>query len=146
MSILYHPSKDNVVADTRLSMGSTAHVEEGRKEIAKELHRLAHLEVCLVDSSKGRFVLMNECESSLVVEVKDKWMISKKESWKKLIVTGFIAKFLNCQQVKVEHQRACGMAQNIALPQWKWEMINMDFITRLSRSHRKHASIWVIVD
>ncbi|WMV30480.1 hypothetical protein MTR67_023865 [Solanum verrucosum] len=35
-----------------------------------------------------------------------------------------------------EHQRPDGMAQNIEIPEWKWEMINMDFITGLSRSHR----------
>ncbi|WMV50877.1 hypothetical protein MTR67_044262, partial [Solanum verrucosum] len=35
--------KDNVVADAfnRLSMGSVAHVEEERKELAKDVHRLA---------------------------------------------------------------------------------------------------------
>ncbi|WMV42223.1 hypothetical protein MTR67_035608 [Solanum verrucosum] len=48
--------------------------------------------------------------------------------------------------IKVEHQRPCGVAQNIALSKWKWEMINMDFITGLMRSRRQHDSIWVIVD
>ncbi|WMV33577.1 hypothetical protein MTR67_026962, partial [Solanum verrucosum] len=31
--------------------------------------------------------------------------------------------------VKVNHQGPCGMAQNIDIPKWKWEIINMDFIT-----------------
>ncbi|WMV24393.1 hypothetical protein MTR67_017778, partial [Solanum verrucosum] len=39
-----------------------------------------------------------------------------------------------------------GLAQRIELPEWKWEMINMDFITGLPRSLRQHDSIWVIVD
>jgi len=38
------------------------------------------------------------------------------------------------------------MAQDIELPEWKWEMINMDFITGFPRSRRQHDSIWVIVD
>ena len=38
------------------------------------------------------------------------------------------------------------MAQEIKLPDWKWERINMDFITGLPRSRRQHDSIWVIVD
>ncbi|KAH0781716.1 hypothetical protein KY290_001314 [Solanum tuberosum] len=46
----------------------------------------------------------------------------------------------------VEHQRPDGLAQNIELLEWKWEMINMDFITSLPRSRMKHDSIWVIVD
>lgn len=29
---------------------------------------------------------------------------------------------------------------------WKWETINMDFVTRLLRSRRKFNYIWVIVD
>ena len=43
MSILYHPGKANVVADalSRLSMGSTAHVEEEKRQLAKDVHRLA---------------------------------------------------------------------------------------------------------
>ncbi|WMV49632.1 hypothetical protein MTR67_043017 [Solanum verrucosum] len=47
MSILYHPGKANIVADAlnRLSIGSTTHVEEEKRELAKDVHRLAHLEV-----------------------------------------------------------------------------------------------------
>ncbi|WMV41915.1 hypothetical protein MTR67_035300 [Solanum verrucosum] len=58
----------------------------------------------------------------------------------------FVVKCPKCQQVKVEHQRPGGMAQNIEIPEWKWEMINIDFITGLPRSRRQHDSIWVIVD
>ena len=47
MSAHYHPGKDNVVADalSRLSMGSVAHVEEERKDLVKDVHRLACLGV-----------------------------------------------------------------------------------------------------
>ncbi|CAN4093458.1 unnamed protein product [Withania somnifera] len=34
----------------------------------------------------------------------------------------------------------------IEIPTWKWDMINMDFITGPPRSFRKFDSIWVIVD
>ncbi|WMV32575.1 hypothetical protein MTR67_025960 [Solanum verrucosum] len=61
-------------------------------------------------------------------------------------IAEFVAKCLNCQKVKVEYQRPGGMAQNIELLEWKWEMINMDFIIGLLRSCRQHDSIWVIVD
>ncbi|WMV09812.1 hypothetical protein MTR67_003197 [Solanum verrucosum] len=61
-------------------------------------------------------------------------------------IAEFVAKCPNCQQVKVEHQRPGGMAQNIEILEWKWEMINMVFITDLSQSRRQHNSIWVIVD
>ena len=43
MSILYHPSKNNVVVDalSKLSTGSTSHVEEGKRELAKDVRTLA---------------------------------------------------------------------------------------------------------
>ncbi|GKF09665.1 hypothetical protein Tco_0043889, partial [Tanacetum coccineum] len=40
--------------------------------------------------------------------------------------------------VKVEHQRPSGLLQP-EIPEWKWENITMDFITKLprTRSHRR---------
>ncbi|WMV49396.1 hypothetical protein MTR67_042781 [Solanum verrucosum] len=58
----------------------------------------------------------------------------------------FVAKCPNCQRVKVEHQKLGGVTQEISNPTWKWEVINMDFITGLPRTCRQHDSIWVIVD
>ena len=58
----------------------------------------------------------------------------------------FDSKFPNCQQVKVEHQKPGGMTQYIDIPTWKWDVINMNFITGLPRSRRQHDSIWMIVD
>ncbi|WMV37176.1 hypothetical protein MTR67_030561 [Solanum verrucosum] len=57
----------------------------------------------------------------------------------------FVAKCPNFQQLKVEHQRPGGMAQDIELLERKGEMINMDLITGLPRSRRHHDSIWHIV-
>ena len=55
MNVHYHPSKANVVADalSRMSMGSTTHVENKKKELAKEVNRLSRLGVRLVDSTSG---------------------------------------------------------------------------------------------
>ncbi|CAN4101627.1 unnamed protein product [Withania somnifera] len=61
-------------------------------------------------------------------------------------IAKFMAQCPNRQQVKVEHQKPGGYMQPIEIPTWKWDMINMDFITSLPRSFRKFDSIWVIVD
>ena len=37
----------------------------------------------------------------------------------------FVAKCPNCQQVKVEHQKSGGLLQEIQVPTWKWEDINL---------------------
>ena len=57
MSILYHPGKANVVVDavTRLSMGSTAHVEEEERNFAKDVHSLVCLGVQLMDSELNHY-------------------------------------------------------------------------------------------
>ena len=74
MSVHYHPGKANVVADafSRLSMGSVAHVEEKRKELVKDFHRLARLGVRLMSISDRGVIVENGVESNLVVEVKEK--------------------------------------------------------------------------
>ena len=74
MSVHYHPGKANVAADalSRLYMGSVAHVEEEKKELANDVHRLARLGVCVMSISDGGVTVQNEAESSLVVEVKKK--------------------------------------------------------------------------
>ncbi|WMV42518.1 hypothetical protein MTR67_035903 [Solanum verrucosum] len=41
-------------------------------------------------------------------------------------IAKFVAKCPNCQQVKVDHQRPGGLGQNIEIPEWKWEINNMD--------------------
>ena len=53
MSILYHPGKPNVGADAirKLYMGSIAHSEENRKELEKDMNKLACLGVRLMDST-----------------------------------------------------------------------------------------------
>ena len=49
-------------------------------------------------------------------------------------------------QVNVEHEKPGGMTQEIDIPTWKWDVINIDFIIGLPRTRKQHDSIWVIVD
>jgi hypothetical protein len=51
-----------------------------------------------------------------------------------------------CQRVKAEHQRPAGLLHPLKVPEWKWEEIGMDFITRLPRTSKGYDLIWVIVD
>nr|GEW05291.1 transposon Ty3-I Gag-Pol polyprotein [Tanacetum cinerariifolium] len=66
-------------------------------------------------------------------------------------VATFVSKCLICQQVKIEHQQASGLLQQLDIPQldipvWKWDEISMDFVTRLPQTQRRHDAIWVVVD
>ncbi|KAH0637947.1 hypothetical protein KY290_036496 [Solanum tuberosum] len=74
MSVHYHPGKANVVADalSRLSIGRVGHIEEERKELARDVHRLTRLGVRLMSISDGGVTIQNGAESYLVEEVKEK--------------------------------------------------------------------------
>ncbi|KAM3264521.1 hypothetical protein P3L10_001515 [Capsicum annuum] len=52
-------------------------------------------------------------------------------------IAEFVAECPNCQRVKVEHQKSRGYMQCIDLPIWKWDMINMDFVTEYSKLYVK---------
>ncbi|GJT54636.1 putative reverse transcriptase domain-containing protein [Tanacetum coccineum] len=49
-------------------------------------------------------------------------------------------------KVKVEHQKPYGLLVQPEIPQWKWNNITMDFITKLPRMSSGYDTIWVIVD
>ncbi|GKF20032.1 hypothetical protein Tco_0068670, partial [Tanacetum coccineum] len=40
---------------------------------------------------------------------------------------------LTCVKFKAEHQRPSGLLVQPAIPEWKWDNITMDFITKLSK-------------
>ena len=52
-------------------MGSVAHVEEKRKELVKDVHRLARLGVCLMSITYNGVTVQNGVESSFIMEVKE---------------------------------------------------------------------------
>ncbi|KAJ0568141.1 putative nucleotidyltransferase, Ribonuclease H [Helianthus annuus] len=69
------------------------------------------------------------------------WWIGLKKS-----VAAHVAKCLTCAQVKAEHQKPSGLLQQPELPEWKWECVTMDFITKLPKTRKENDTIWVIVD
>ncbi|KAJ9556411.1 hypothetical protein OSB04_011025 [Centaurea solstitialis] len=58
----------------------------------------------------------------------------------------FVERCVTCLQVKVEHQRPYGKLQQLPIPEWTWEHITMDFVTKLPRTPKGYDTIWVIVD
>lgn len=61
-------------------------------------------------------------------------------------VVEYLARCLECQQIKAEHQHPAGLLQPLPIPEWKWETISMDFITGLPRTKKGNDSIMVVVD
>nr|GEV94827.1 putative reverse transcriptase domain-containing protein [Tanacetum cinerariifolium] len=49
-------------------------------------------------------------------------------------IATYVSKCLTCAKVKAEHQRPSGLLVQPAIPEWKWDNITMDFITKLPKS------------
>lgn len=58
------------------------------------------------------------------------WPNLKKE------VVEFVARCLDCQQVKVECKHLGGLLQLILIPEWKCKVISMEFIIGLLRTSK----------
>ncbi|GJX06852.1 putative reverse transcriptase domain-containing protein [Tanacetum coccineum] len=61
-------------------------------------------------------------------------------------IATYDSKCLTCAKVKAEHQKPSSLLQQPEIPEWKWEKITMDFVSRLPRMPSGYDSIWVIVD
>ncbi|GKA79365.1 putative reverse transcriptase domain-containing protein [Tanacetum coccineum] len=49
-------------------------------------------------------------------------------------IATYVSKCLTCAKVKAEHQRPSGLLVQPNIPEWKWEKITMDFITKLPKT------------
>ncbi|GJZ65037.1 putative reverse transcriptase domain-containing protein [Tanacetum coccineum] len=61
-------------------------------------------------------------------------------------IATYVSKCLTYAKVKAEHQRPSSLLQQPEIPEWKWDGIAMDLITKLPRSRSGHDAIWVIVN
>ncbi|GJW99883.1 putative reverse transcriptase domain-containing protein [Tanacetum coccineum] len=146
--IRYHPGKANVVVDAlRLQRGLDELIER-RSDGA--LYYLDQIWVPL----KGdvRTLIMDEAHKSkysvhlgsdkMYYDLKDRywWPGMKKD------IVVYVSRCLTCLKVKAKHQRPSSLLQQPEIPNWKWERIAMDFVTKLPRTSSGHDTIWVIMD
>ncbi|GJW67530.1 putative reverse transcriptase domain-containing protein [Tanacetum coccineum] len=61
-------------------------------------------------------------------------------------IATYVSKCLTCAKVKIEYQKPSGLLVQPDIPQWKWENITMDFVTKLPKTAAGQDTIWVIVD
>nr|GFB58814.1 putative reverse transcriptase domain-containing protein [Tanacetum cinerariifolium] len=53
----------------------------------------------------------------------------------------YVSKCLTCAKVKAEHQKPLGLLVQPKIPEWKWDNITMDFVTKLPKSSQGYDTI-----
>ncbi|RVW81510.1 Transposon Ty3-G Gag-Pol polyprotein [Vitis vinifera] len=130
--IQYHPGKANAVADSlsRKSVGSLAAIRGCQRQLLEDL-RSSQVHMRVLDS---RALVANfKIQPDLVGRIK---ALQKND----LTLVQLM------EEVKAEHQRPVGSLQPLAIPEWKWEHITMDFVIGLPRTLGGNNAIWAIVD
>ncbi|GJR35093.1 putative reverse transcriptase domain-containing protein, partial [Tanacetum coccineum] len=61
-------------------------------------------------------------------------------------IATYVSKCLTYAKVKAEHQRPSGLLVQPKIPEWKWDNITIDFVTKLLKTSQGYDTIWVIVD
>ncbi|GJT64134.1 putative reverse transcriptase domain-containing protein [Tanacetum coccineum] len=61
-------------------------------------------------------------------------------------IATYVSKCLTYAKVKAEYQKPSGLLVQPEIPQWKWENITMDFVTKLPKTTIGQDTIWVIVN
>ena len=61
-------------------------------------------------------------------------------------VADYLARCMECQLVKVEHQHPTGLLNPLPIAEWKWDTLSIDFITGLPRTKYQHDSVMVVVE
>src|SRR3954471_23875461 len=61
-------------------------------------------------------------------------------------IARFVAECDVCRRIKAEHQRPAGTLQPLPIPKWKWDNVEMDFVTGFPRSQKGHDAIFVVID
>ncbi|GJU76898.1 putative reverse transcriptase domain-containing protein [Tanacetum coccineum] len=159
--IRYHPGKANMVADAlsrkecvkpRRFHAMAMTIQSGMKVLILAAQKEAFEQENLPSEQLNRITIIDEAHKSkyFVHPRADKMYYDLRDMYwwpgMKRDIATCVSKCLTCSKVKAEHQRTSGLLQQPEIPEWKWDKITMDFITKLPRSKNGHDTIWVIVD
>ncbi|GJT06975.1 putative reverse transcriptase domain-containing protein [Tanacetum coccineum] len=82
------------------------------------------------EARKPENIKSEDCSEKMYQDVKKLyWWPNMKAD-----IATYVSKCLTCAKVKAEHQRQSGLLVQPEIPQWKWDNITMDFVTKLPKS------------
>ncbi|GJS52752.1 putative reverse transcriptase domain-containing protein [Tanacetum coccineum] len=108
-----------------------AHIEAQKPEnlVNEDVGELVTLRsVIMHESHKSKYSIHPGSEKMYQDVKKLYWWPNMKAD-----IATYVSKRLTCARVKAEHQRPSGLLVQLAIPEWKWDNITIDFITKLPR-------------
>ncbi|KAJ9544258.1 hypothetical protein OSB04_023965 [Centaurea solstitialis] len=130
----------------------TLHNLEGRFELKTDVVRYFKERVWIPKTGDLRELILREAHKSRysIHPGADKtYKDLRKYYWwpgMKRDVATFVGRCLTCSKVRAENQNPSGLLQQPEIPEWKWERVSMDSVTKLPKTAKRHDAIWVIVD
>src|SRR4051812_14959136 len=61
-------------------------------------------------------------------------------------ITRYVSQCDVCSRVKAGHQKPAGWLQPLPPPDWKWDKVEMDFVTDFPKSQKGNDAIFVAID
>ncbi|KAI3690669.1 hypothetical protein L2E82_48859 [Cichorium intybus] len=156
--IRYHPGKANIKEAQLEALKPDNIANEALQRMDKNLEvkddgaRYLMNRIWTPRFSGYKDVIMNEAHKTIysIHPGSDKMYLDpKKLYWcpnTKAEIATYVRKCLTYVRVKVEYQKPSGLLQQLEIPEWKWERVTMDFITKLPKTSGRLDTIWVIVD
>ncbi|GJR81152.1 putative reverse transcriptase domain-containing protein [Tanacetum coccineum] len=142
--IRYHPGKVNVVADALSQAQIEAHKPENLvNEDVGSIIRKGYTQGEIGTACRWNTMFTRQELDTLLwrLKIRDYARIPQVEIFYPSRFRKDVPRW-----VKAKHQRPSGLLVQPEIPEWKWDNITMDFITKLPRSSQGFDTIWVIVD
>ncbi|GJV28777.1 putative reverse transcriptase domain-containing protein [Tanacetum coccineum] len=156
--IRYHPGKANAVADAlskkervkplrvrvlvmTIGLNLPKQILEAQTEALKPENLTAEDVGVMHESHKSKYSIHPGSDKMYQDWKQLYWWPNMKEN-----IATYVSKCLTCSKVKAEHQKPSGLLVQPEIPEWKWDKITMDFITKLPKTANSYDTIWVIVE